>query len=143
MLPTDKGEAGCTIPVIWRAPSFSCAHHIRQPNAELLVHHHDLTARDADSVHQHIERLAGQAIELDDRARRQLQQIAHGHAGPPHLQRQRDRDVEDEIQIHFLAAAAAGVGAQVAELRSCDCGIFRIGRAHVEPPGRILIALRP
>ncbi len=89
---------------------FGGAHHIRQPDAEFLIDHHHLTARDAHAVHQHVEGFSGEAIELDDRAGRELQQIAHRHARASNLERQRDRNVEDQIQVHFLAAGAGGIG---------------------------------
>src|SRR5262245_58548916 len=49
--------------------------HIRHPDPELVVDDHDLAVRDQRAVHEHIERFAGEAIELDHRALAELQEI--------------------------------------------------------------------
>ena len=51
----------------------------RMPN--LVVDHHDLALGDQGAVHQHIHGLAGQAVELDHRAVRELQQVTDRQLG--------------------------------------------------------------
>jgi hypothetical protein len=73
-LPTDsESERVAPLGVIGVLHPFGCAHHVGEPDAEFVVHHHHFAARDAHAVDQHVERLAGQAVEFDDGAGRELQ----------------------------------------------------------------------
>src|SRR5690606_21654556 len=56
--------------------ALALADHVSQANPELLVDHHHLSVGDQGAVDQHVERLAGQAIQLDHRALVELQQVA-------------------------------------------------------------------
>src|SRR5262249_44231759 len=85
------------------AQALGGAHDIRQADAEALVDDHHLAVGDEGAVHEHIERLAGPAIELDDRALVELQQVAGRNARTPDRQRHRDGDVEDDVEVDVAA----------------------------------------
>jgi hypothetical protein len=53
--------------------------------------------RNEPSVHKHVERIPGRAVQLDDRAYIQLQETAYVHGGPSHFHGQLHTDVEDHI----------------------------------------------
>ena len=71
-------------PAAWRAlcptrravPRRARRDDLGDPQAELLVDHHDLAARDRPAVDQQVDGLAGQAVERDDRARAERQRLA-------------------------------------------------------------------
>jgi hypothetical protein len=107
--------------------AFGGAHHVGEPDAEFLVHHHQFAARDAHAVHEHVQRLTRLAVEFDDGAGRQLQEVANRHLRPAHLQRQRDRHVEYQIEVHLRSGARRRVGTEFAELRRSGRGALLYG----------------
>src|SRR5882672_10711257 len=68
--------------------AFGGADDVGYAHAELVVDHHGLAARDEAVVHQDVQRLAGDLVQLDDRAGRQAQQVLDRHARSPELHRQ-------------------------------------------------------
>src|SRR5262249_34860881 len=54
--------------------------HIRQANPELVVDDDDLAVRDERAVDEHVERIAGGAVELDDRALVQRHEVPDRNA---------------------------------------------------------------
>lgn len=90
----------------------------------------DLAMGDQRSVDEHVERFTGQAIEFDDRALIQLQQVAYADLGRADLHRQGDRDVEYRLEIGGgLVADRAGF--QVLE----RCGLDVVHRPALRLPG--------
>ena len=89
----------------------AASEELRSGFEERAVHRQLIRAGPAQSgVYAQFVGTAGQAIELDDRAGRKLQKIAHRHARASDLERQRYGNVEDQIQVHFLATGAGGIG---------------------------------
>src|SRR5690606_13785529 len=78
--------------------------------AEAVVHDHHFALCDQGAVDEHVQRLAGTALELDHRTLVELQQVADRDARAPDFQRQRHRHVEDHVQVEVGAEAGAGAG---------------------------------
>ena len=72
---------------------------VGQADAELVVDHHHLALRDQVAVDEHVHRLAGQRVELDHRALRQLQDVLDRDARAAELHRQLHRDVQDHVDV--------------------------------------------
>ena len=75
------------------------AHHIREPDAELFVHHDDFTAGDQLVVDQHFHRFSREFIELNDGALSQLKQLPDQHACRADLHGHLQRNIKDELDI--------------------------------------------
>ena len=90
------------------------------PQAEVLVEDDDLAAGDQAAVDQQVGRAAGGAVQLEDGAGGEGEQVAHGHPGPAEL----DGDLHVDAVQHLDAtrvgavtgAAAAAIGAVVERL---------------------------
>src|SRR4051794_9559943 len=67
--------------------------------AELLVDHDDLALRDDLAVDEQVDRLAGEPVQGDDRARRERQRLADRHGGAADLDGQLDGDVDDAAEV--------------------------------------------
>src|ERR1700754_1831912 len=68
---------------------------VGQPDAELVVDHHDLALRDQVAVDEHVHRLTRERLEFDDGALRQLQDVLDRNARAAEFHRQLDGDVQD------------------------------------------------
>jgi len=68
-LPTESGERVCANSVHLRARILSV--RSRHPSGEcrIFIHDHHFTARDAHAIHPNIEGFAGEAVQLQNRAR--------------------------------------------------------------------------
>src|SRR5437870_2987199 len=105
-LPPSCGQQAAREPVHARGTSSSeprdalrRADDVGQADAELVVHHHRLAARDRLPVDEHVERLAGELLELDHRAGPELEQLADGEPRAPDLDRHLERDVEQQLEV--------------------------------------------
>src|ERR1700757_4347682 len=78
--------------------------------AELLVDHDDLAARDRRAVDEQVHGLARHPVQRHDRALSQLERLADGHPRAPHLDRQVDRDVAQAPQVVELVRRRLGGG---------------------------------
>ena len=87
----QPGEDGATSSIQF-LNAFGRRDDVGQSNAELVVHHHHFALRNQVAVDQDVHRLAGQAVEFDDGALRQLQQTLDGDAGAPQFRRQLHRE---------------------------------------------------
>ena len=67
--------------------------HLGHAEAEFLVDHDDLSARDRLAVDQQVNRLAGEPVERHDRARAERERLPDGHLRAPDLDRQLHRHV--------------------------------------------------
>ena len=95
-------------------------HDLADPKAEVLVHDDDLTAGDERSVDQQVGRRAGGAVELDDLAGVQREQLLDGHPGAADLDGHLHGDVPQEVEA--------------APLR------VRRGQGHLQGEGRLVLA---
>src|SRR5262245_6503468 len=82
-----------------RADALLGADDVRQPDSEFVVHDDDLAVRDQRAVHEHVERLACHARELDHGAARELKQTTDADARATHLHRQAHRNVQHDVEI--------------------------------------------
>ena len=90
---------------------------IGQANAELLVHHHYLAVRDQRAVDENIQRLSSEAIELDDRALIELEQLSNADLSPANLHRDGHRNIHHGFKIRRgRSCREAGIGHGGAEL---------------------------
>jgi hypothetical protein len=64
----------------------------------VLAHHHHLALREPAVADVDVDRLADDAIELDDRADAELQHLLHRQAGAPDLDHDRHRDVHQRVE---------------------------------------------
>src|SRR5580700_3148805 len=72
---------------------------LRYAHTEVLVDGHDFAARHQPVVHEQIDRTTGQAIQLNDRPRAELEDVAYEHLRGPELGRDRERDVHQQVEI--------------------------------------------
>src|SRR5690348_7987305 len=108
VLSLSKGEFTALSPQL--AHALGGADHVGQADAELLVDHHHLAVRDQRAVDEHVQRLAGGAVQLHHRALVQLQQVADADAGAADLHGQGHRHVEDHVQVDVALAGKAVQG---------------------------------
>jgi hypothetical protein len=73
--------------------------NVSQANAKFIIHHDHLAVGNQGAIHQHVQRLAGQAVKLDHRTLVQLQQITDGDHGIADFHRDGHRDVHDHVEI--------------------------------------------
>ena len=62
----------------------------------------DLAARDEPVVDEQVHRTAGEAVELDDRARPELEDVADQHLARAQLRRHVQRHVHEEVEVLAL-----------------------------------------
>ena len=75
--------------------------------------------RDQAAVDQHVHRLAGQPVELDHRALRELQQIADRDLGAAELDRELHRNVQHHVETPASRPHRALPGASSGNARAC------------------------
>src|SRR5947209_10996137 len=73
--------------------------HVRETDAELLVDDHHFALCDQAAVDEQVQWLAGETFELDDRALRELQNLANRNPGAAELDGELNRYVEDEVDV--------------------------------------------
>ena len=105
------------------AAPYSCVgHDLADPQPEVLVHDDDLAAGDQGAVDQQVGRGAGGAVELDDLAGVEGEQLGHRHPGPADLDGDLHGHVAEQVQAAAaLRAAGAGSPAAPASPRSRRC----------------------
>ena len=104
----------------------------RHGHAEPLVDQHHLAACDKAVVDQDVDRLADAAIELEHRARRELQKVADRHARVAEHRRDCDRHVEDLLEIGgALRASPARPGRCRRHLRPRTVALIEAGEGEV------------
>src|SRR5690242_1945859 len=92
------------------------AEHLGHAQAELLVDHDDLAARDRGSVDEQVDRLAGHPVKRDDRPLSQLQRLADGHPRTAHLDAEVDRHCRQAAQVAERVAGGRELCALVVQL---------------------------
>src|SRR5713226_1005982 len=71
----------------------------RHGDTEFFFHQHDFAARDQAVVDVDVDRLADLAVELEHRARSELEQLADVHPGAAEHGRDLHRNVENGFEI--------------------------------------------
>src|SRR5512138_1487981 len=99
------------MPVLWDRSVAAAVDldDLRHGDAEVFFHHHDLATGDQPVVHVDVDRLADLAVQFDDGAAAQLQQLADLHVGLAEHGRDLDGNVVDRLQL-------LGVGRRLARL---------------------------
>src|SRR5471032_743546 len=100
--------------------AFARADHVGQADAELLVDHRHFAMGDQRAVDQHVQRLAGQAVQLDHRPLVELQQVADVDFGAADFHGDRHRNVEDHVQVRTVQRHRLVVLRHAAELFHLD-----------------------
>src|SRR5690554_5378284 len=80
------------------------ADHIGQADTELFIHHHNLTVGNQGAIHQHIQWLTRQSVQLNHRALVKLQQVADWNLGVTHFHGDGHWNIEDNVDIRSFPA---------------------------------------
>src|SRR5205823_4185807 len=77
-------------------------------NPEVVLDHDNLALCYQPAVDKQVDRLAGDAIELDYRSGRELQHVLNQHADPAQLDRYVERNVKDHVETAGQRRVRAG-----------------------------------